>query len=426
MQYNEQDCKILWHAISLFEDLILQLGGELQKTIASTALNLFRRKFLTQTIKTNNSVNRAARASYIASRVEVFQTRCADAYYYDINSSFPHAMLRPLPANLLAWQKKLPRQRFKFLADCTIRVKEAQIPPLPYRDNKNRVFFPHGEWRSWFTDTDIDLLVQTQGNICKVHSVYVFDKFEDLGQYVETIYELRRKTHNEAEKYILKILLNSLYGKFGERRMKTKMLVNMPSKILKRFPTRRCHSQNIYIVEHESSVPHEWVPIASDITARARRSLYDFIVQCDEVYYCDTDGFACSKANEFMTSTKLGGLKLEKVLAEGHFAAPKLYAMREENKPWRIKAKGFSKVKRQGQEKSSGLTYEEFQLLLSHRSIEVETFSRVRSTINNPEMMPTQGVMAKTWRGKVRPKRCELSDGTTRPWEVGELDGKWG
>lgn len=425
IEYNEQDCKILWHAISIFEDLIAQLGGELQRTIASTAINLFRRRYLKRTIKTNPGVNSVSRSSYIASRVEVFQTKCNEAFYYDINSSFPHAMLKPLPANVLAWEKKLPRQKFKFLADCTIRIPESEIPPLPYRDSKHRVFFPWGTWRSWFTDTDINVLVQNRGNIEKVHSCYVFDEFTDLAEYVTDIYELRKKASGEAEKYILKILLNSLYGKFGERKLKEKMLVNATKKTLKRFPSKKLVAQNIYLIEHESSVPHEWVPIAADITARARANLYNHLIQCKETYYCDTDGFACSRSDNFTTSSRLGGLKLEKILTQGHFAAPKLYAMKEEAQDWKIKAKGFSKVKRQGQERSTGLTYNEFQELLLHRSVEVETFTRVRSTIKTQDLFPAPGTLQKTWRGKIRPKRCELADGTTRPWTVEELNEKW-
>lgn len=55
--YNERDCVILYRAIEQFERTLLYLGGQLQMTIASCAMHLFRRKYLGENIPTSPWVN---------------------------------------------------------------------------------------------------------------------------------------------------------------------------------------------------------------------------------------------------------------------------------------------------------------------------------------------------------------------------------
>ena len=109
--YNERDCEILYVAVNQFENTILELGGELQKTQAACALDLFKRKYLTQDIYTTRGVNRNAREAYFASRVEPFEKECGEAKYYDINSSFPFAMTFPAPGSLVRTYDRLPDRR---------------------------------------------------------------------------------------------------------------------------------------------------------------------------------------------------------------------------------------------------------------------------------------------------------------------------
>lgn len=261
--YNERDCQILYKAIKQFEELLLGLGGQLQMTIASCAMALFRRKYLGRDIETDAFVNHCARQAYTSSRVEVFQTSCpsdnylnslhakgvrpcprncysvlldvdqknwwqyevcpqcwdyflkARASYFDFNSSFPYSMTFENPG---AAKKNgfrdgmLPRRRdAMYLADVEVSVPPMYLPPLPYR-HKNRVFFPVGKWRSWFSNIDLDLLLEHGGRIEKVHSSIEFEKQTYLRDYALDIYDLRKKATSDYEKLILKYLLNSLWG----------------------------------------------------------------------------------------------------------------------------------------------------------------------------------------------------------------------
>ena len=309
--YNERDCVILHKAIAQFEDTLMQLGGQLQMTIASCAMHLFRRKYLQGDIRTNAAVNAWARLAYTSSRVEVFQTHCHNASYYDLNSSFPFAMTFPCPGNVKRLRdKKLPKYGNIYLAECEVQVPQMYLPPLPYRYD-GRVFFPIGSWRSWFSNLDLELLEKRGGKILKVYQSIEFEQQTSLTDYAVDIYEKRKASKTPFEKLVFKYLLNSLYGKFGERTEKTSMILDAGSNMsCPHTPKHRCDSwpncvhaiagnecnnclQPLFpgctLVTSEAELSHEWVPIAVHITARARANLEGHLWNAQEdIYYCDS------------------------------------------------------------------------------------------------------------------------------------------
>lgn len=425
--YNEPDCRILYTAIRTFEASILELGGELQKTIASTALNLFRRRFLHQRISTDETVNGYAREAYHASRVEVFEPRCSDSDYYDVNSSFPYAMTFDAPGNVSRICKRLKPGELG-ISRAIVKIPELDIPPTPFRGEDKRVYFPSGQWESWFSNVDLQLLEERGGEVLKIRESVAFEPFSDLKEYAQTIYDWRKSSKDEALKVVLKFLLNSLYGKFGEGSQKQKVIINPPEKFFElpeRMPGglgREMLMPGVHAVVESRDIPHAHVPIAMHITAVARRVLFEYLSEAPKVYYCDTDGFAVPGHSELPTSNELGGLKLEKHIFRAEWAAPKLYAYQEEEGgPWTVKGKGFSRVK--GDDgKTRKMGYEDFRLLLEHKDLYLEQFGRLRTLWRDGVTAPRERIIEKTWQGKVRPKRCPAPGGmTTRPWRIKEL-----
>lgn len=433
--YNERDCRILYDAIRLFETSILKIGGQLQKTIASTALDVFKRVFLKEEIRTDESVNLIAREAYCASRVEVFETSCTHADYYDVNSSFPYAMTFPAPGNLARISRRAKEGELA-LVQATVSIPPMAIPPAPYRNKLDgRVYFPVGKWKSWFSNVDIELIERTGGRIEKVHEVRVFDPFYGLKDYATTIYEWRKNSQNDAEKVVLKFLLNSLYGKFGEGSQKQKVVIN-PDKAFFQIPERQPGGlgremlmPGVHALVESKEIPHAHVPLSVHITAIARRVLTDYLRESKRVYYCDTDGFAVPETMYYPTSNKLGGLKLEKHVYEARFLAPKLYAYRsDEDKPWTVRGKGFSRVRdydpRTGEKLDTGnthtLNYEDFKFLQEHKDLHLEQFARLRTLWKSGDTSPRELDLRKTWRGTVRTKRRMLAEGS-EPWNVKEI-----
>ena len=291
VDYNKTDCEILWKAIAQFEKEIVNLGGQLQQTIASTAMTLFRRSFFKRDIFTSERLNLVCQEAYFASRVEVLSRNATDFLMYDINSSFPFAMTFPLPGNLIEFRTTLPEDDSDeciYLANVTIEVPDMHLPPLPFRQ-ENRVFFPVGRWRSWFTSTDIRLAVREGAIVHKVHEVYTFEPFYDFAEYAKKIYKLRADATSDFRRLILKYLLNSLYGKTAEGTMKQEMLIN-PTEIDRE--SMQMLQPGVWLVEKEAIIAHRHVPIAAVITSIARRTLYDLAKECYRqgcsLYYCDS------------------------------------------------------------------------------------------------------------------------------------------
>jgi hypothetical protein len=275
-----------------------------------------------------------------------------------------------------------------------------------------------------------------------VHEVMMFDKFDDMAAYAETLYAMRCAATDEFTRYNLKILLNSLYGKTAERREREEMVINPPiryfrcqhQKHIEDDYCKPCHGPckcescgkrmmfpGVFNIPTTRHVPHEHLPMAATITARARVSLAEFMVQADSVHYCDTDGFASSQADVPTDDKTLGALKREKVFIDAAFVRPKLYRMDE-----KVKAKGFPKKPGEGG-KSVPFDLGDFEKVLVGGVYEFERMPRIKEVIASANQgaipfKPTRTNSTKQLQNSVRDKRCMFTDGTTRAWTVDELD----
>lgn len=429
--YNENDCRVLYQALYDFQQAVLMLGGQLQTTIASTSMHLFRRRYLRDTVYTSELINEKAALSYTASRVEVFNTTCTDSYYYDINSSFPHAMTRTTPGSVTGqWsfiRESLLADDVPLLAYAKVRVPECYMPPLPYRRD-GRVYFPTGEWEGWFTGIDLQLLLDEGGDIIKSGEMVTFESRYDLRDFANDLYKMRNETDDKFHRYTYKILLNSNYGKWAESPHKEKMHLNPSRETLDRLhklaAKNGVDARDAYMkrpgiwVEPviRKTIPHRHVIVSSYITARARRAIFDFMGQCNEIHYCDTDGF--STDTRLSESKALGGLKLEKIIDSGLFLEPKVYridGMIDGKKATLVKAKGFSLSKTDDKVKA-------FEQLASGGQLEITRMSRIKENVNRGDLHPTETTRPKALQHSHRPKRYTYPSGETRPWRVPELE----
>lgn len=448
VDYNHRDCELLYRAIRHFEDVLIGLGGQLEKTVAASALRLFRMRYLREEISTSPALNIDARASYIASRVEVYQKDVEHCNYYDINSSFPYAMTSPAPGEYLRTVRRLPDHGL-YLARVRVRVPESNVPPLPLRHPRDgRIYFPTGSWETWLNNVDVEYLQECGGSIESVKEVHLYDSFLALKHYAEHIYELRKNTDDAAYSQILKILLNSLYGKFAEGSRKSRLHVNPPKEFFS-LPEagpgetgRRLVIPGVWEYIEDQEIPHAHVPIASHITAIARRNLTRYMRQASDIYYCDTDGFAVPETDRFETSNQLGGLKFEKHMWRARFELPKLYAYQKredgqeiapdpsDDASWTLRNKGFSRIRGHWEgdemvasdgEDSRAMRFSDFCKLLDGHDVLIDQFSRVKQGMLSGRTDPHQFLMRKRLRRKQRQKRRFLDDGSSRPWTVEEL-----
>jgi hypothetical protein len=430
--YNERDCEILYRAIYAFQELLLQEGGVLQKTIASCGMTLFRRAFLNRSIRTNEGTNNIAREAYHASRVEVLSHRCVNAKYFDINSSFPFSMCKPQPGDLIQSHRGLPDRLLQkndrsYLVKANITVPDCHIPPIPYRQkSNNRLYFPCGEWTAWFIDIDFETLLE-EG--CKINAIYEskeFEVFTDLADYATTIYDKRKKETDGFMKILYKYLMNSVYGKLAERSEKKKMWINPNAETVIRLDEKYDGLENCYVRDgvfiEDIYLPlqHVHVPISARITAFSRKLLYDMLATSTESYYCDTDGFATT--DDFPVGEDLGELKMEKEIIHGEFYSPKVYSLtvkKEEKEETIVHAKGFSLGKQDTPEKREE-AIKRFKAIVEGKHIQVERMARIRENLRN-RAEPTEKIIEKALSDNVIPKRFFYPDGESRPWQVEEI-----
>jgi len=442
VDYNRRDCEILHKGISEFETEILELGGQLQQTIASTGMSLFRRAYLKRTILTSERLNQVADETYYASRVEVLERSGEDLLMYDINSSFPHAMTFPQPGGCIAvradlpdswlvagsYQPDDPAEQNIFIADVTIEVPETELPSVPYRV-EGRVFFPTGRWRSWLTSVDIRLALAEGCTLHKVHEVYSFEPFMDLAAYATNIYGRRAAATTSFRKLVLKYLLNCLYGKFAEGLDKQEMLVNPPADEIDRAGMQLL-MPGVWLHGKESPVAHRHVPISTHITSIARRTLYMYLKECYRQgrppFYCDTDSCA-TKADLPCDDKRLGALKLEKSLTWAEFWAPKIYRAEgyelvKESGQWvrgkevrTTKAKGFSLGK------SKEEAWSRFEAIVGGEQVGIQRMARIRELYRGTDTAPVDMLVIKALTFEALSKRFHYPDGKTRPWQVREL-----
>ena len=410
--YNANDCKILWRAIEAFQIAALDLGGQLQMTLASSAMYLFRRRYLQNRIETTDAINEKARLAYYAARVEVFRRDAPDpANYYDVNSLYPYAMTFPAPGEVIGIDRRLPLGEFDrlFMADVEIEVPDLYLTPIPARLG-GRLFFPFGKWRTWLLSTDLNLLVMEGGRIHKVHQVYHFEPFHDLANFARDLYAKRVATEDPVERVTYKLLMNSLYGKFAESEEKSTIHIHPSENTLRRLTFDNMLFPGAWEETLTVPVPHVWVPISGHITAVGRATLYKFLGMTRRYHYCDTDGFSTN--DKFSTSTDLGALKLERESKgeKWQFVQPKLYRLGD-----KVKAKGFS-LKRQR-------AVELFDDLIEGKEITVRRMRRIRENFRKGSSSPVEMNVIKRLNDSL-PKRHFNRQGISRPWSIKELKAK--
>ena len=148
----------------------------------------------------------------------------------------------------------------------------------------------------------------------------------------------------ESRNLICKLLLNSLYGRFGMSpyleayKFDDYTLRNEPAKdILILFEdiglVSYMFSRNTDVSKSKGYYLNISLPIAMAVTAYARMHMYQYKqLLGDNLLYSDTDSiFSCVPLPEFYVGNKLGQMKLEYIGIRAAFPAPKVYAVELED-----------------------------------------------------------------------------------------------
>ena len=192
-------------------------------TIASAAISIYKNNFMrtTQIPIIQGKCEQALRESYRGGVVHVYKpkiTEGEEAYMYDINSLYPASMLYDMPIGTPLYIAKPQLKDFYGFAKARITTpREMKIPFLPTRLKTGEMVVPLGDFGGWYYSEELKYAEQL-GYTIDLEVGYQFTRGKSIFKdYVTKFYELKRKATNPVQKTIAKLLLNSLYGRFGMR-----------------------------------------------------------------------------------------------------------------------------------------------------------------------------------------------------------------
>ncbi|MEM3845525.1 MAG: DNA polymerase [Candidatus Parvarchaeota archaeon] len=379
IEYCKNDVKILRESIFTFIRFLKEHNlGSLKLTLASQSFYAFIKHYLKEDIEINHNnkdIIAMQRESYFGGKTDIHYKGLykGPVTCFDINSLYPYIMKETyVPVKYLYSENNINVEKFLkeiqgpygFVARLNITLLNK--PLIPYRVD-GRLLFVFGDHIDvTLNEIDVKNLLKNGMIINSVEKVAWFRKEKIFENFVTTLYNLRLKYKSEGNSgfsYICKVILNSLYGKFGQQQVKKYLIKNYPDVLFEDydFKGRFCMSvdkelfqkmtgkkldekelddlnkdsngkylfdvikmfNNYYFVTKSKSEAFNSFPlIASYITSAARwhlQSLIDLIPD-NKWLYCDTDSiFFPSEYEHIFIEKGLVGDELGQVKKE-HFS----------------------------------------------------------------------------------------------------------
>ena len=417
LKYCRNDCIALFEVLEKFNALIFdnfKKNVHSTLTLSALAMNIYKSLYMPNDtlFQMLGTVEKDIREAYTGGRVDVFKAHNSitpqptdkniELYYYDVNALYPFIMStldmptgKPIAftGNILKYE---PDAKGFFY--CDIEASEQLLCPTLQRRIKTkdgvRTIAGTGTWKGWIHYDEYHTCVNRGYNI-KIIKGYKFKYTNIFKDYVETLYNLRQQyTKDNPMNLIAKMLMNSLYGKFGMKSENNKVEIfdTNDTEDMDRLNTiLDCDGESIQdqieigrhllIVRKKISackydakedVYHGLdvnVAVAAAITAGGRMYMNQFMyttystgdadIDNYPIWYTDTDSIITSipLLAQFVGS-ELGKFKLEHVITKAIFIAPKVYGLVTKENKTIIKVKGLSP------ESASNLSVNELGMLL--------------------------------------------------------------
>lgn len=228
--------------------------------------------------------------SYNGGKFEVTQKGIDYYYEYDIVSAYPYeiANLIDLSYSRIIWDQKYHKYaRYGFL-HCKMKIPVSVSSPVALQTTGVNIY-PVGELEKIITKTEYEYLLQSGADISIIDAVWIHidKKYCPYAKEIERLTEMKHRfklEKNELDYHTVKILMNSLYGKFCQ-------LIDMGS---------------------YAKASACWNPIyASIITANVRTRISEFQQLYPEVVAVHTDSIITTKPLDFSTQGELGDMIFE-------------------------------------------------------------------------------------------------------------------
>jgi hypothetical protein len=411
--YNMNDSAITYLSGEFFQDSFNKMGAELKYTIASASMDLFTRKYISMVyyspekrkIKLLLNALRGGRCECVK------RGAVKNLKFYDVNSLYPFMMLNEYPEpNKHYFKKRIEKNNiFDFEGVCKADITAPcyYFPYLPFKATDknmfNKLVFPSGNFSGYYTFFELRKALDLGYGVKNLRNGVIYTKtFTPFKEFVLDLFKKRREYQKVGDnlEYVVKIMLNSLYGKWAQRIENDKTFIhadNISLKMLNDNPDFERIGQFFIFSNKSVKYPYFSNPIFSIYTAAyARDYLFSLVNKgLKDFYYCDTDSLMTKR--DYNTGDNLGELKLSKNIKEGVIVRPKLYDDGEH-----IKAKGFHKLNKIG-----------FNDLLNGRDIKIVKFMKFKEALRRHKGFNEKVLCSKTanlednkryWREKFNPE----------------------
>ncbi len=252
--------------------------------------------------------------SYFGGRFEMTKRGfIGKAFLYDINSAYPHAITQIPDLEHGKWIRRKsihPKAKLGFFEILAYIPDNTYIPPFPFRVNKDLIF-PTGKFSTYCTLAELQAC---KNDSChKILNSWQFVPENDTRPYAEFIQKMYRKRlklkqNGDAMQLPLKVILNSIYGKTGQK--VDRIIGNLFNPVIFSF-----------------------------ITGFARAQLYRFVVENNlerDVVAFATDSI-CVKKDLGIDSNRLGEFHLDKSANDVYYLQNGLYRF---NHTWKQRGLG--------------------------------------------------------------------------------------
>lgn len=340
--YCRRDTEIIQRSLNLlFEFLHTKNLGYFAVTFPSVAFNTYRHRFMKSKLLVHQKkeVIKLERDSYFGGRVECFKIGKFKGLHLakiDINSMYPYLMMsKPYPVILNGITNNVSLASLRIYLEGSAACAKVELStdePVYVLKQKNKAIFPIGSFITTLSTPCLKYAL-AHNHIKKVITLALYKQDFIFKEYVDFFYRLRTKYKAQGNKpfeQLCKNLLNSLYGKFGQ---KADLILDESAcdyNIISREDyynidtNTNCTKTQFFgrstTVEKGSQEGiNSIVSIASHVCEFGRLFLWETIkkIGIDNVYYCDTDCIIFDMAmvdirQLQLDPTKLGAFKLEK------------------------------------------------------------------------------------------------------------------
>jgi len=294
-------------------------------------------------------------------------------YAYDINSSYPFVMTQKMPlkysytktninikVDINNIDRIISTNLYTYKSVYKGDKQDTIINNLLIRSDKNDIIAPlnidiiNTAW-------GVELIENVKiGYEVLLYSEYVYESKAIFKSYAEYFYNKRllaKKEKNNSLSTFYKLMLNSLYGKFGQKQ-NTKIIICKNDYDLEQIINNKNYKlygftdidKNSYKIEYEE-IDDELksigtlVRFSSYIASYARTRLSEFMryIGFENIYYCDTDSIYTDKLindEKYINNELLGYWKVEKIIKQAIFLNPKSYMTIETDDTITMRGKG--------------------------------------------------------------------------------------